>query len=64
MGNLQAKCQSVAFSSLKNFPENQERPADNNDKQCGGKDKGKNYLQNLEENQDTYNTYYKDEDPE
>jgi hypothetical protein len=51
----------VAPSSIKNFPENQERPADNNDKQCDGKDEGKNYLQNLEENQDTYD---KDEDPE
>ena len=61
MGNLQAQCHSVAPSSIKNFPENQERAADNNDKQCDGKDEGKNYLQNLEENQDTYN---KDEDPE
>ena len=61
MGNLQAKYHSVAPSSIKNFPENQERPADNNDKQRDGKDEGKNYLQNLEENQDTYN---KDEDPE
>jgi len=51
----------VAPSSIKNLPENQECPADNNDKQCDGKNEGKNYLQNLEENQDTYN---KDEDPE
>ena len=61
MRNLQAKCHSVVHSSIKNLPEDQERPADNNDKQCDGKDEGKNYLQNLEENQDTYN---KDENPE
>ena len=61
MGKLQAKCHSVAPSSIKNLPEDQERTADNNDKQCDGKDEGKNYLQNLEENQDTCN---KDEYPE
>lgn len=51
----------MAPSSIENFPEDQERAADNNDKQRDGKDEGKNYLQNLEEYQDTYN---KDEDPE
>ncbi len=61
MGKLQAKYHSVTPSSVKNLPEDQERAADNNDKQCDGKDEGKNYLQNLEENQDTYN---KDEYPE
>lgn len=61
MGKLQAKCHSLAPSSIKNLPEDQERPADDNDKQCDGKDEGKNYLQNLEENQDTDN---KNEDPE
>ena len=61
MGNLQVVCYRVVPSSIKNLPENQERPADNNDKQCDGKDEGKNYLQNLEENQDAHN---KDEDPE
>ena len=52
---------SVAPSSIKNLPKNQIRAADNNDEQRDRKDEGKNYLQNLEENQDTYN---KDEDPE
>ena len=61
MRNLQAKCHGAAPSSIKNLSEDHERPADNNDKQCDGKDEGENYLQNLEENQDTYN---KDEDPE
>ena len=61
MGNRQAEYHSVAPSSIKNLPKNQERTADNNDKQCDGKDEGKNYLQDLEENQDTYN---EDEDPE
>ncbi len=60
MRKLQAKYHSVAPSSIKDFLEDQERPTDNNNKQCDGKDEGKNYLQNLEENQDTYN---KDEDP-
>ena len=60
MGNLQVVRHNIAPSPIENFPEDQERAADNNDKQRDGKDEGKNYLQNLEENQDTYN---KDEDP-
>ena len=61
MGTLQAKYQRAAPSSIENLPKDQERTADNNDKQCDRKDEGKNHLQNLEENQDTYN---KDEYPE
>lgn len=61
MGTLQAKYQRAAPSPIENLPKDQERTADNNDKQCDGKDEGKNYLQNLEKNQDTYD---KDEDPE
>ncbi|MDE0326434.1 MAG: hypothetical protein OXN27_21120 [Candidatus Poribacteria bacterium] len=47
----------MAPSSIKNLPENQKRTTDNDDKQRDGKDEGENCLQNLEENQDTYNKY-------
>ena len=43
------------------LPEDQERAANNNDEQSNGEQKGEDCLQNLEENQNTYN---KDKYPE
>ena len=61
MGNVQTSLTWEDLLSSENFSENQKRAANDNDEQGDGEQEGKDRLQNLEKNQDTYN---ENDDPE
>ena len=55
MRNVQTPSKIGVLLASKNFPENQKRPADDNDEEGNGKHENENCFQNFEENQDTRN---------
>ena len=61
MGNVQTSLTWEGLLSSENFSEDQKRAANDNDEQGDGEQEGKDRLQNLEKNQDTYN---ENDDPE